>query len=913
MVASRDEDVLGGTLGGSKKTFGEKDTAGWGEFFKEMDRKKASAMDPGSIAAKKKKADEDARLKKLAQEVIRERDARKGRAERERTFKEFHLENVLKAGEDAQGSPNWIARQQDIGQMTFPDSPYREAQETLNEEISRIDKGEGPSKVTVEQPEIGPITQSPESQAAALKNPYFEAQKEGEIVTPSGEAIPFESESPAESAPLSSTPEEVKLYDWEPEDPFQGLPEMHPDRLKYSQLLVGKESEKAGGAKFFEAVEGGADRPASRAMKLMQDAYFAEFGTYLYITSGGRSDRTQKVLHPDMDQATRDNSSHRRGHGFDILMEGLGKDSLQYKWLQKHAGEFGFEWPGYPHKTAGKEWWHWEFKGRTPDSEAAKIAKIARSAKTPTEANDPRWMLDQSIAEYNRAKAITGSTKMPQLLKLEQDIKKVRAPMQTAVAEKLKAMGDLETTRRKVEEDLIPAKKELADAKVAHAELDSFLAQEHHIHQREMFKLGKKKAKERLERADQMVEDAIGKEIDPWRKWGIWDENGDFQLSNVARTLGGIVGIAANLFATFASAMDKRPGTVPFMIWNMIEYHVDKDLKAQQEALEGKAGLINEVYTSAGKWRKFFGDSVLENSKNRETLLYQGVKEMERQQAHITDAHTKWAIGETINIMKDKHAEAKAEFLRLNMETALAPLKAEQSIRGAAKTEEYNAAQLVYQGLGVIATQKHRKSKDKGIPDKSRQMWIAAKTFRSTVAEIRDLWTEYGDDWNLMAKFGGDSAILKAAPGILKTDALKAMQRLHHLMTTNAARLHKFSGDTGPIAVQEQIFAMVNVPLKDDYHLGLYKINRLAAYLDMLTNPTFYTLSDAEMGALAASTSGHTIQQQTKMFRTFNDNATYQQGMTQPLPTLRGKELSVENERTVMPGQPGYIETGRPE
>ena len=112
---------------------------------------------------------------------------------------------------------------------------------------------------------------------------------------------------------------------------------------------------------FSDPVEDAINPRAARSMQEMATAYQNETGQPMYITSGNRDYEEQKRLHPTWSEEKLRRSTHMHGTGYDINLAGKGKDSPMFKWLKKNGAKYGFKWPGYPHKTAGKEWWHWEY------------------------------------------------------------------------------------------------------------------------------------------------------------------------------------------------------------------------------------------------------------------------------------------------------------------------------------------------------------------------------------------------------------------------------------------------------------------------------------------------------------------------------------------------------------------------
>lgn len=97
----------------------------------------------------------------------------------------------------------------------------------------------------------------------------------------------------------------------------------------------------------------------------LDEAYRAEFGVHLTVNSAYRSYDQQLAVHDPQDPnplaAPPGCSNHGLGTAVDLSMGPGSFDGAPYLWLQEHAGEFGWQHPGWA-GPAGRlpEPWHWE-------------------------------------------------------------------------------------------------------------------------------------------------------------------------------------------------------------------------------------------------------------------------------------------------------------------------------------------------------------------------------------------------------------------------------------------------------------------------------------------------------------------------------------------------------------------------
>lgn len=158
----------------------------------------------------------------------------------------------------------------------------------------------------------------------------------------------------------------------------QSASRQHQDRLR--ALNGGRDAARAaaygsGGAQSLQAPRGGFTGAftggvhgltpgAGAAFQRLNTAYRKRFKQDLVVNSGGRSREDQAEAYRKYgpsQAAAPGHSVHESGRALDLGGPVLNAQSIQHRWLQQNAGNFGWNWTGKNFSTF--EPWHWEYFG----------------------------------------------------------------------------------------------------------------------------------------------------------------------------------------------------------------------------------------------------------------------------------------------------------------------------------------------------------------------------------------------------------------------------------------------------------------------------------------------------------------------------------------------------------------------
>jgi hypothetical protein len=375
---------------------------------------------------------------------------------------------------------------------------------------------------------------------------------------------------------------------------------------------------------------------------------------------------------------------------------------------------------------------------------------------------------------------------------------------------------------------------------------------------------------------------------DPWRMFGFTEtttsigEDGKlkkekkFSVSRTAFTVSSLFGILANMGATVLSAFDKRPGTVPFMVWDMFESAIDDDIKAQQEILKNKKDIIANRFTFLqhmyGSRGQFIGSadaykgmkvSMLKHVNNQlDQLVLKGI--LDKNDINVQKIRA---------IARDKYNKENQDFRTKNFantDKALGGI-----VKSRQEAESHDAIQRVRhaQALGQehankVAGAGEEDSALKGLPAGLQRAYIMARVFKPKLDEMHKIWLDHGRDIagsNVMkyaAKWMKDNpnGLLKDAflaltgfPGAANQPwavALRKLLELHEMTKTHAAIIARVSGQVGNLNEQEQIRAMLNIPDLHNFEDGNKKFLVIKNQVRLLSNHKYYTTVDQNGASL---------------------------------------------------------------
>jgi len=102
---------------------------------------------------------------------------------------------------------------------------------------------------------------------------------------------------------------------------------------------------------------------AAEAFALMDEAYVANFGTAMCVTSGYRSYAQQAALRRQKPGLAAPAGSSEHGNGLAVdLCGGVQDEGAGYWWLRENGPAFGFDNPPWARRGGSKyEPWHWEY------------------------------------------------------------------------------------------------------------------------------------------------------------------------------------------------------------------------------------------------------------------------------------------------------------------------------------------------------------------------------------------------------------------------------------------------------------------------------------------------------------------------------------------------------------------------
>tara|TARA_Y100000310_G_C20694397_1_gene824456 strand:- start:1779 stop:4832 length:3054 start_codon:yes stop_codon:yes gene_type:complete len=338
----------------------------------------------------------------------------------------------------------------------------------------------------------------------------------------------------------------------------------------------------------------------------------------------------------------------------------------------------------------------------------------------------------------------------------------------------------------------------------------------------------------------------------------IKDENGKAvtEVNNLKAglTIAAAIALIANAFFTFQSSARKKGNKVPFLAWDMILQAMNLDLRNQEAALDGEQAELNAEYNRLNYWNKYFDDKDAAKLKQKDLFLDYVETEILKHTAHWKDVDAQGAIKTILAKKSEEQAATKAalaERVAINAGRDMTNSLGAMQKREAIITQKQSILIKAWAARGTAAARK------KKLAPEEKAARNQAFKFLPLAKELKTLWRKSGTDVNIVLKAIASSGLGTLLPTTVGDfdvpygQEIQDLTRIREIRQQYAAVLTKAMGETGALAEKEQLRAMTQIPLGDHSELGMWKMDRLIASMNLLASDEYYLMDSQTRRRLA--------------------------------------------------------------
>ena len=526
-------------------------------------------------------------------------------------------------------------------------------------------------------------------------------------------------------------------------------------------------------------------------------------GGIQFTDFGKRPLEKQMEAHPGWSEERAKKGKHVSASAIDIDTQKQGRDSPEFKWMQKNAYHFCYYWPAVKDDSGNVEYHHWEH-----DCSAAK-----RQAKA--------WGLDESLTgskavsqdKYGKGilQAGVDASRTPakrgpdfslmspvergEMLSSEVPVHTVWAPgsgkyislnpnmsqddLRKLVKDQERQLRGLypensllvaDKTRRFLEDVQKNWAKESSQWYSTNEKLNEQAAQIAGQQQGILTKIADHKQKDAhiTAEASRVVTDAHNEamlekegllkrwqadttehekflresEPDQFRLFGWTDKDGKFSASKLAFTMLSIPALIVNIAATLGS---KGRNRVPLVMWDLLSGMMDNDMRAQESAVNNRINEFNSKRTSYGYWLAHWKDKPLARQKAYADLVNAGADRLKVLEAGQKDPFIRLNIRNARNIFEQKSRGERIKFFDMLETKAQGRLTHLMKGMQDEQTVKGNAWKTRFEIYGKVLKEEG-KNKVTNLPGPLRKTLVISKSLIPKIREARELWIKYGKD-----------------------------------------------------------------------------------------------------------------------------------------------------------------------
>ena len=545
--------------------------------------------------------------------------------------------------------------------------------------------------------------------------------------------------------------------------------------------------------------------PPAEAFYRMAQAYEAETGEKLIITSGQRTIEEQRALQPNWPEEKLARGQHVKGKAYDIHMVPDAADGVvvkggkewktghretpEYKWLEKNAAKFGFTNTAPTHEPSGrKEWWHWEFTGLPETDNQAAIdaaqgspwppvgsAKPGQSSPAnPLAAGSPApsagipltptGVVQHVADQYNKSLEASGTVRG--MVDVQEDIEATEQAMADSIGNAYGSAKDLLAKRNEADRALKNAQLEVVNKEIT-AEKYAQAQEEKALESRELLRQDARAAAiEKKKRIDEITNKLRSREISPWSIFGAYTDNPEtgereFSAGKALFTFTAGMALLANAALTMATSLRKKGKTTPFLVYDMLKSAIQIDTQAQVKDAQKDIDVIREDRKTYNEMYDEIQDEEVfrhHQQAGKIAVIRSGIKQHKLKADSVELRNSLDELDLRLKSDQDKAELAKETALQANTkrvaETSISAISAESQKR-------VQQARTVATGLSNIARDTARavKAGKKKLSPSQRNNLTTARRWadEGRIRELETLWDRAGmNEGNFDEFMGGD-------------------------------------------------------------------------------------------------------------------------------------------------------------